>query len=383
MIESHSCQVCGGRLQKIDAYSRLPRVTSDCKPWPSGGTLALCVDCGATQKIPDTVWLDEIRRIYGDYQIYQVSGDAEQVVFLDQGQILPRSTALISFFLREIRLPDTGRLLDVGCGNGAALANFSKVLPKWTLFGTELSDSNLARLRRIPNFVNLFTGPPKTIPGRFDVISFIHSLEHMTEPLDMLSGNASLVSDKGNIFVEVPDFEASPFDLLVADHLMHFTRPTLAFLAARAGLVIDAIRNDVLPKEITLVAHRGVAAPVLPDAALGANILRQHLGWLNVVLASAKSAVEMTNSFGIFGTAISSMWLDGALSGRADYFIDEDKSRIGGNIDGRPILSIANIPSGSTLFIPLVPSVAKRVMDKCKARQGDCKYVVPGNFSEF
>jgi len=383
MIESHSCQVCGGRLHKIDAYSHLPRVTSDCKPWPSGGTLALCVDCGATQKIPDAVWLDEIRRIYGDYQIYQLSSGAEQVIFLDQGQILPRSAALISFFLHEANLPDTGRLLDVGCGNGAALANFSKALPKWALFGTELSDSSIARLRRIPNFVNLFTGPPKTIPGSFEVISLIHSLEHMAEPLDALSGNSLLLSDKGKIFVEVPDFEASPFDLLVADHLMHFTRPTLAFLAVRAGLVIETIRNDVLPKEITLLAHRGVAAPILPDAALGANILRQHLGWLNDVLALAKAAAKTTNSFGIFGSSISSKWLDGALSKRADFFIDEDESRIGGRIDNRPILSIANIPSGSTLYIPLIPSVAKRVMDKCKGRQGDCRYVVPPDISEF
>lgn len=381
MIESHSCQGCGGRLNKIDAYSHLPRVTSDCKPWPSGGALALCVDCGATQKIPDVVWLDEIRRIYGNYQIYQLSGGVEQVIFLDQGQILPRSAALISFFLREANLSDTGRLLDVGCGNGAALANFSKALPKWNLFGTELSDTNLDKLRRIPNFVDLFVSPPKTIPGSFDVISLIHSLEHMTEPLDVLSDNALLLSDNGKIFVEVPDLEASPFDVLVADHLMHFTRPTLAYLAARAGLVVETIRNDVLPKEITLVAHRGVAAPITPDADLGANILRQHLDWLNDVLASAKAAAETTNSFGIFGTSISSMWLYGALSNRAIFFVDEDESRIGGRIDGRPILAIADIPSGSTLYIPLVPSVAKRVMDKCRGRQSDCKYVVPANIS--
>jgi hypothetical protein len=78
MSDVHVCQVCGGQLQKVDAYSHLPRVTSDCKPWPSGGTLALCVECGAIQKIPDAVWLDEISRIYKDYQIYQLSGGSEQ-----------------------------------------------------------------------------------------------------------------------------------------------------------------------------------------------------------------------------------------------------------------------------------------------------------------
>ncbi len=383
MLESHSCLICGGGLKKIDAYSYLPRVTSDCKPWPSGGTVAICVDCGATQKIPDAAWLDEIRQIYDDYQIYRLSGGSEQVIFLDQGEVLPRSAALISFILREANLPETGRLLDVGCGNGAALANFSTALPKWALFGSELSDNHLTKLRRIPNFVDLFFGGSGSITGRFDVVSLIHSLEHMTKPLDTLSANALLLSDNGRIFVEVPDFEASPFDLLVADHLVHFTRPTLAFLATRAGLVIETIRNDILPKEITLLAHRGVAPPILPDATVGASILRQHLAWLNDVLSSAEEASETSHSFGIFGTSISSMWLNGALSNKASFFVDEDRSRIGGRIDERPILSLSNIPSGSTLYIPLIPSVAKRVMEKCRSWQSDCKYVTPADISDF
>lgn len=383
MIESHNCQVCGGGLQKVDAYSSLPRVTSDCKPWPAGGTMASCVDCGATQKIPDTAWLDDIRRIYDDYQIYQLSGGAEQVIFLDQGQVLPRSAALVSFYLREANLPETGRLLDVGCGNGAALANFSKALTKWSLFGKELSDRNIDGLRRIPNFVELFTGSTQTISGKFEAVSLIHSLEHMTEPLASLSENGSLLSAKGKIFVEVPDFEASPFDLLVADHLMHFTRATLAFLAARAGLMTTTLRNDVLPKELTMVAYRGETPPVRPDAATGASLLRRHLAWLNDVLAAAKGAVEPGRPFGIFGTSISSMWLHGALSKSATFFVDEDQSRVGSRIDGSPILSMADIPPGSTLYIPLIPSVAKRVMNKCKSRQSDCRYLVPADFSDF
>jgi hypothetical protein len=201
----------------------------------------------------------------------------------------------------------------------------------------------------------------------------------MPAPLNTLTDNAQLLAGAGKIFVEVPDAEASPFDLVVADHLMHFTRPTLAYLAERAGLAIDAIRNDVLPKELTLLAHRGAAAAARPDAKLGAAIVEQHLGWLASVVASAAAARGKARSLGIFGSSISSMWLYGALSRDAAFFVDEDKSRIGGKADGRPILSIDDIPSGSTVYIPLIPSVAQRVRDKCRARQSDCEYIVPGD----
>jgi len=76
------CIVCGSaRLEEIKEYNALPRVTSDCKPFAAGGRLFACHGCGGIQKLPDGNWLAEIERIYGDYEIYQLSDGAEQLIF--------------------------------------------------------------------------------------------------------------------------------------------------------------------------------------------------------------------------------------------------------------------------------------------------------------
>jgi len=360
----HACQICGEQgLELQRGFTALPRVTSDCKPWPAGGSLAVCLHCGGIQKLPDSQWQDEIRQIYGDYEIYHLSDGAEQVVFTtSSGEASPRSRVLVDFVTSSIRLPAKGRLIDIGCGNGAALAGFSKSLPQWELYGNELSDRVLEDLRKIPNFVALYaTSDVKTIPGRYDLVSMIHSLEHMPSPLSTLAAAARLLESQGALFIEVPDIETSPFDLLVADHLCHFSLATLRYLASRAGLSATTATTSVLGKEITYLGHAGHDALPPPAPEEGRRVARATLSWLQSVMDRAR-ALSDQGKFGIFGTSISGMWLYGALGGRVDFFVDEDPSRIGRHYDGKPIFSPQDAPVGATVYVPLTPTVSNKVV---------------------
>ena len=75
----------------------------------------------------------------------------------------------------------------------------------------------------------------------------------------------SPIRQDGVLFVEVPDIETSPFDLLVADHLLHFSRATLDLLLVRCGLCATTLSNEVIRKEITALTKRGKGDVVLPD----------------------------------------------------------------------------------------------------------------------
>lgn len=359
-----ACQVCGSRgLERQSAFTALPRVTSDCKPWPAGGSLAVCSDCGAIQKIPDAQWQNEIRRIYGAYEIYHLSDGAEQVIFATaSGEASPRSHVLVDFVAKTIALPPQGKLIDIGCGNGAALAGFSKILPQWELYGNELSDRVRPALEKIPNFVALYTvDDVKAIPGRYDLVSMIHSLEHMPAPLSTVTAATRLLEDRGSVFIEVPDIETSPFDLVVADHLSHFSLDTLRYLASRAGLTAATATTSVLGKEITFIGRSGQTPLPRPAAAAGFRTARATVTWLQSVIDRAR-ALSKEGPFGIFGTSISGMWLYGALGGRIDFFVDEDKSRIGRDYEGKPIMAPRDAPAGSTVYVPLTPAVSTKVV---------------------
>ncbi len=376
MPEIH-CRICsGGQLEEIAAYAKLPRVTSDCKPWPAGGTLTVCSDCGAAQKRADERWFDEIDRIYKAYQIYELSAGSEQVIFSDGGDAKPRSRSLVEFVVREAKPGPDGSLIDIGCGNGAALANFSRALPGWSLYGTELSNEPRQALMKLPNFRGLYTEPPRNIDKRFDIVTMIHALEHMPDPVETLKESAALLNPGGHIFVEVPNVATSPFDLLIADHMMHFSPAHLGFLASRAGLNAAILRDDVLPKEITMLATRGAVPLRCPDPDLGLALVKRHIDWLVNVIAAAREAAERAPSFGIFGTSISGMWLYGALRDRVKFFVDEDKTRIGGTFEGRPILAPQEVVAGATVFMPLAPSVAASVSARLR-RQSRGHFVEP------
>jgi SAM-dependent methyltransferase len=370
------CRICEtGRLEAVQGYVELPRVTSDCKPWPAGGTMTCCDGCGAVQKVPDAKWLDEIDRIYGAYQIYNLSGGSEQVIFSETGIAAPRSRTLVEFIVKNAKNADAGKLIDIGCGNGSALKNLSGAMPNWSLYGSELSDSAQAGLQRLPNFVELYTRPVSEISERFDIVTMIHALEHMPDPFASLQEAAGLLNRDGALFVEIPNVVTSLFDLLVADHLVHFSPAHLGYLANRAGFAASVLRDDLLPKEITLLARRGDAELKRPDPEVTRKIVEANVAWLGSVIDEARRAAASAKTFGIFGTSISGMWLYGALRENVSFFVDEDTTRVGQSFDGIPIFSPSQVPPASTVFVPLLPEVARNVASR--HTDLDARFVVP------
>jgi SAM-dependent methyltransferase len=373
------CSVCaGGPLREISAYAKLSRVTSDCKPWPAGGKLHCCEQCGAVQKIADDTWFGEIKNIYDNYDIYHLSGGSEQVIFANDTAAAPRSKALVDFVVSSAKLPAKGRLIDIGCGNGAALVNFSSALPGWKLSGSELSEKALARLKPLPNFETLYTVDVADIPGHFDVVTMIHALEHMPAPYGTVTESCRRLTPEGKLFIEVPDLETSPFDIAVADHRSHFTRATLGYLTGRAGVQADTLTNQVLPKEITFLGRPVKGAIVAKsNPADGLAMVEATVRWLGAVQAAAEKA-SAGGRFGIFGTSISGMWLYGALRDRVEFFVDEDASRVGQSFEGRPILSPAQVSAESTVFVPLAPGIADKVLKRLNT--GTKNYIGPPSY---
>jgi len=356
-----------GPPREVELYRDLPRVTSDSKPWPAGGSLLICDDCGGLQKTPDAQWLSEIEQIYDHYQLYHQSDGAEQPIFEIGGSVgVPRSHKLIRFLLETLQLEQSGRLLDFGCGTGVALRNFSHASPGWQLYGAELSERSLPALNSIPGFKTLYTCPIPEIPERFNLITLIHSLEHVLEPVATLAELRECVEDSGHVFVEVPDCGCTPYDLIIADHLTHFTLDTLRFATERAGYRTDMITDTLLTKELSWLGRPSTqTAPTMrPDPQLGKRLVLHHLEWLSEQISNAKRVAVDSNQFGIFGTSISATWLCGSLPGAASFFVDEDPGRINRTHMGLPVLAPGQVPAGADVFIPLIPSAAAGVASR-------------------
>jgi hypothetical protein len=276
-----------------------------------------------------------------------------------------RSEILVERLLALTSVPIKGKLLDVGCGTGGTLKAFAS-RGNWTLFALDLDDRNLESLRAVSGFRTLYNCTPAEVPGQFDIITLIHSLEHFPSPYSTLIDLRSRLHPEGHLFIEVPDAAVNPFDYTVADHRVHFTTETLISLVRRSGFSVEFIATDWVSKEISLVAVRGNDTELnaeIPNPNSHVDVFGQVV-WLSDFVAAAVKSAAMAGSFGLFGTAMAATWLWPAISERIEFFVDEDPSRVGRTHLGRPILGPAEIPSGAVVFIALVPAVATRIQTR-------------------
>ena len=345
---------------------------------PQGGGIAACHACGVVQKPCDPLFLDEIGKIYSGYEIYQLSSGLEQPVF-SAGLGEARSMTLLKRAFETLQPAARGRMLDVGCGNGGLLKSFAARLPEWCLAGSEMSDTHKKAIESIPGVEALYVGDIDDIPGTFNLITMLHSLEHITEPVAFLAKLKARLAQGGRLLIEVPDLHQNPFDLLIADHVTHFSRTILHRTLSAAGYAVERLSNNWIAKELSAIATPGEAVSGIYDDGNDRAAAVEGIARLTRMIAEARD-IAAQQTFGIFGTSIAGTWLAAQLlqtGAKVDFFVDEDQTRVGRQHMGLPVLGAANIAPGAKVYVPLAPAVARAVT----GRLGVGQFVAPSVFN--
>jgi 2-polyprenyl-3-methyl-5-hydroxy-6-metoxy-1,4-benzoquinol methylase len=364
-VDDAACSICGtGVLDELNEYRDLRRVTSDCRAWPAGGRLGVCRACGVVQKPADAAFLAEIEDIYRSYTIYHQAAGAEQAVFeQSSGLSASRSTKLLDTFQQLVNLATTGRMLDVGCGNGATIRAFGQVAPGWMKAGIEFDAKYRFEVESIARTEPLHLGSVETVPGSFDVITMIHVLEHIVDPVSILNTLRGKLTPAGLILIAVPNHPANPFELLIADHRTHFTTDSLTQAFAAAGLEVVSMNEDWIPKELSVVARPARAArpaAECADVAAARARVATSLAWLGGTARRLRS-LSSGGPVGLFGTSIAGTWLAAEAGNQFCFFVDEDPHRTGRTYLGKPVYAPADIPQGARVFVGLPPTVAEGI----------------------
>ncbi len=373
-----TCHACGHRgLEGVPAFAALTRVTSDCRPWPRGGQLATCPACGLVQKPATPEWQAEADAIYGSYEMFHQAAGDEQLVFdAANGQAEPRSARLIDRVCATLAPPATGKLLDVGCGHGVLLGVCSRRLPGWSLAGCELNERDRASVETVPGVVAFYGAGIASVAERFDLVTMVHVLEHVTDPARFLRQAAARVAPGGHLFMQVPNLAQNPFDLAIADHCSHFTTGSLAAVAAAAGLDVVVLRHDWTFKELSLIARpaaraaMGTAARPAPATPVAAMV-----DWLFRVRDAARAVGD--DGMGLFGTSISASWLEGALDGRFGFFVDEDPGRCGRELRGKAVVHPGDVPRNAHVFMPMPYNQAVHVAERLRTQGVAADLILP------
>jgi SAM-dependent methyltransferase len=318
------------------------------------------------QTFVDDAWRDEIAAIYKSYTIYYQGAGAEQSVFEQtSGQAVARSDQLLAQVQRSADLPITGRLIDIGCGNGGFLRSFHRHFPEWKLAGLEWDDKYRSEIESIPGVERLYAGGLESVPGQFEAISLVHVLEHIEGPEEFLRKVKEKLKPGAHLIIQLPHYVDNPFELFVADHATHFDVNTIRALLDRVGFQIDRIETGWVPKELSIIARN--LGPVSRSCAVSTPPISIVLSWLGGVLEEAQAIAQHSPRFGLFGTSIAAAWMFGELGDKVSFFVDEDLNRSGGTYFSLPIHQPSTVPEESDVYVVLAPKISSQVSRRLRS----------------
>lgn len=285
------CPICSSDMSEpIKELFGLPTIASDCRPWIHGRSVEICSGCGVMHRVVEPAYKDIYDKVYLDYVNYpEPTG----------------RTAKILEFIKD-KILDPKRILDIGTGNGSGLEVLSRQFPVAVISGYEPNNSVYAQK---PN-------------DKFDLITLFHVFEHVENLHEMLAYIKLSLTDDGHVLIQVPYTAMWPFDLIIADHIWHFNKESLIQLFNKCGLPIINIGNDIIKKEITILAIHGNDHNSLFEKEPKNN----SIDWL---LSYKKYLSTITNLVAVYGTGPAAAWAGNILGDRVVCYLDDDENRHG------------------------------------------------------
>lgn len=187
------------------------------------------------------------------------------------------------------RYKNSGKMLDVGCGNGYFLRAAER--NGWEVFGTEVSSYSIEYCKKKFG-IQIQHGEifdTKYAENYFDVITLWHTFEHVKDPITYLQEFNSILKPDGLIFILVPN-EKFILNYLkgwnwigkseILEHLFFFSVDTLDSMLVNAGFkaiyrslgTIESIRNCLRQKVINTFSLVGMLIYKLFKVNVGETI---------------------------------------------------------------------------------------------------------------
>jgi hypothetical protein len=197
--------------------------------------------------------------------------------------------------------------------------------------------------------------------------------EKEDEPNDMPFPLFPNLKKGGFLFIQVPDSEENPFDLIIADHVSHFSKHTLTSLLIKAGYKIIFIEKNWILKELCcLCIYTGNSDDNYSFDENKFSFLNKNINYISNIEKKVNIISHSNDNLGIFGTSIASSWLSTLHSDKINFYLDEDDERCNRLFFNKPVLKPQNAPLDSIVFMPMIykvtESIKSRVSNICPAQ---------------
>ena len=328
---------------------------------------------------------EELARFYAGYTKKVASVDEDDLLFTVSAAEAETLTASQTRFLAAHVDAASGRILDIGCGKGAFLRSFKDRRPDWHCVGIEPSREE-AELARRDGQIEVHEGMLGSVQferGSFDLIAIMHVFEHVPRPLETLHEIRELLKPGGVLFIEVPNtIDLNMFyDLLLFEHLYHFTPQTLAWLLSREGFEVVAHEPSTTYGAQRVIARKTSRrqASQWPELTMAGGFARWEQLWSSMTQLAARGAAAAKSGqrVGLFGAGMTAAtWLVHTPLSEAPLvgLFDESQWKIGRTLFNQPIYPLSDIRAHQLdlILVATMPNsqrlVQQKLLTACESR---------------
>lgn len=362
-----ACRVCGSHIAEAAYEASAPALTTT-MAFVDIPTLAfVCDECGHAQSgdLPD------IEAFYDtSYQISMESDDHDQIFAIGaDNQPIYRTDHQAAVSLRLLDLPHGASILDYGAAKSTTLRKMHKARPD---LRPHVFDVSADYRPAWQGWVAPEDQASYTIPhewaGRFQAIMSHFVIEHVPEPVAFLKVLHDLLAPEGRLLLSMPDVAANPGDMAVADHVNHFSIPSLKRAFSLAGFSVDNIDTEVFPGAFFVVAKRADGSVPLTvdrsEIAAATKTAREICAfWKQAAIRLDGAAKKFSGRrAAIYGSGFYGSWICSRIESDVDLsaFLDQNPNLQGTSHFGKPVIAPATLADDvDVVFVGLNPLKAR------------------------
>jgi len=370
-----NCNLCNKPLtDKIYESESARSLTSLCTLYDSPTQVYFCHECSHVQSIE----IANIDNYYdSDYDILVESVEEDQVYEVINGSTVYRTEHQVKNLLDKVVLSSGINILDYGCAKSSTMRALIVKRPDIQAHLFDVSD------RYIPFWENFLSDDrwatyviPGSWDGVFDVVTSFFSLEHMAHPQDALSNIFQVLKPKGIFYGIIPNVFTNTADMIIVDHVNHFTDVSLTCLLRNNGFedieIDDKSHRGALTfkarKEADRSADDNVPAPSEIKKVFDETIkVAQFWKIIGSKVRDFERSIQSNERLAVYGAGFYGAFIASCLQQpeRIACVIDQNSFLHGRKINGASIVSPIELPDDiKVILVGLNPAHARKLIEE-------------------